>query len=316
MKTLEEYLASRDQANEPVEKDAEFKLRYETDTIAALDACSSRYAERESGYREALRTDIATVYAHALRLECDQVERDRFYQQKYWKSFIKPSELKSARDLFRDVCKYFLKAQYQDPNGDGKLASKYSAVMAAMHAHDVFPEDVPDMIQIHHGIEKIARNGFVKPAYIDPRDVGDGMTAQGEQIIYPDEEEKKIAKRQRMTIDGQERIHDLYETLNGSESRFDVRATADVTSSGTELTVYSVEKNSVAFLDKIETGSEAAAQEGLVLVPVYMTAKRLERVTRMVQRRSVDLQLEALGTPPERAFKATSAKHPPKPAAS
>jgi len=172
---------------EPEESEApDFDLRYKKDPVEAISECRNQFRQNESGYRENRLRLVATIYAISLRLVYDDEAQDRFfdkeYSQRVWRRHIRTS-----RDLFREIFKYVTEE-------DNKIASKYAKVIWLLSQANIHPGDAAYVIHRSGGIEKMVREGIYKPEYFNPRDVGDGMDANGKKIEYPDEESKPQKK--------------------------------------------------------------------------------------------------------------------------
>ncbi|GEO17275.1 hypothetical protein [Microvirga aerophila] len=123
----------------------------------------------------------------ALWLHKDEDARKRFFNEEYFKR-TRTWARTEKRDLFREVFKYLLDAYSLD---EKKRASKYATVVWHLDSKGISPEVAAANIEIYHGIDAIARHGIPDPVILDPRDVGDGMTATGEKIDYGDDDDEE-----------------------------------------------------------------------------------------------------------------------------
>jgi hypothetical protein len=180
----------------------EYGLRYTMEELEALKICRRRFKAMYRKYRRERRELTATVYAISLRLLNNEAAQIRLLSEPFFREHP-PGKFETARDLFRVVWLYVTK---EDP----KLASKYAKVIWCLYEGKVHPEAAADLILRSGGIEKVARFGLYTPPYVDPRDIGDGMDADGKKIWYreeikpktvqpePDEEEVRYRSEQQI----------------------------------------------------------------------------------------------------------------------
>jgi hypothetical protein len=164
----------------------EYGLRYTMDEVEALKICRRRFKAMYRKYRRGRRELTATVYGISLRLLNNEAGQIRLLNEAQFRE-RPPRKFEVPRDLFRVVWMFVTK---EDP----KLASKYAKVIWRLYERKVHPEAAADLILRSGGIEKVAQFGLYTPPYVDPRDVGDGMDAEGNRIWYREEIKPKTVK--------------------------------------------------------------------------------------------------------------------------
>jgi hypothetical protein len=180
----------------------DYGLRYTMDEVEALRICRGRFKEMHRKYHKERRELTATVSAISVRLLNNEAGQIKLLNEPQFREHP-PRKFEGPRDLFRVVWMYVTK---EDP----KLASKYAKVIWRLYEAKVHPEAAADLILRSGGIEKVAQFGLYTPPYMDPRDIGDGMDADGNKIWYreeikpktvqpePDEEEVRYRSEQQI----------------------------------------------------------------------------------------------------------------------
>jgi hypothetical protein len=180
---------------------------------------------------------IGTGYEMALQLDREPSARKRFFDESYFKS-TRVWEVRTRRDLYREVFKFLLDAWTVN---EKKRASKYATVVWHLDRKKIPPEAAASTIDIYDGIDAIARHGIPDPVILDPRDVGDGMTATGEKIDYGDEDDEEPEENLEIQTTGPSG-KEAEETHHGNSDQSGNRAKNETDEAGTFMLVIRSER--------------------------------------------------------------------------